>query len=324
MISSILAKLKKKKDISKIVTNLFPLSLTNAVNYILPLIIVPYLIKVLGLEYYGYYVFAFAMANYFRILINFGFEITITKYIVKYKHDNDRVNQIFSLVLCWRIGFFLLSTILFLIALNFVPIAEKIGWPFFIFNFLYFLSSVLTLRSYYYSFQEFKFSKIANAIVKGLYFICLILFVKSKDDYLLVAIFSSMSWIIPSVILFINGYKRYNLAFKKPLFSRDKWIVHEAKNAFLSEISVSLYSTTNVFILGIAVPGSVVGVYGSLERVYSALTTLINSSNYIIYPRIIKYYEIGKEFFYKRIKYLENGLFLFSFFLSAILFVLKP
>src|SRR5690606_5189805 len=88
--------------------------------------------------------------------------------------------------------------------------------------------------------------------------------------------------------------------------------------------SVSLYSTTNVFILGIAVPGSVVGVYGSLERVYSALTTLINSSNYIIYPRIIKYYEIGKEFFYKRIKYLENGLFLFSFFLSAILFVLKP
>ncbi|WP_423149737.1 oligosaccharide flippase family protein, partial [Rubrolithibacter danxiaensis] len=306
------------------ISNIFSLYLNNAVNYVLPLIIVPYLIKVLGIEYYGYYVFAFAMANYFRIFINFGFEITTSKYIIKFRNDAERRSQIFSFVLFWRVIFFIISFIIFLVALNFIPLAHKIGSLFFILNFFYVISSVINLNAYYYSFQEIKFSTVANAIGKSLYLICLLIFVKSKDDYLYVALFSSMSWIIPSLILFINGKKRYQLSLIKPKLGQDKVILSEAKNAFISDVSVSLYSTTNVFVMGLAVPASIVGVYGSLERVYAALTTLISSSNYLIYPRLIKYYEIGKDFFFSKLKSIEIGYFLFSLLVFSLFFVSKP
>jgi len=323
MLTSTLSYFKQRDDLKQLFTNFFALYLNNAVNYIVPLIIVPYILRTVGVNYYGYFVFAFAFASYFKIIVDFGFDITVTKQIIEHQHNREMLSELFSLLLFSRVILFTVSAVVFSVLLYFIPLARQIGWEFFAVTFLYVFSAVISVTTFFYAFQEIKFTTLTNGIGKICYLICLLVFVKSKGDLIYVALFSSLSWIIPSVILFIMGIKRYKLKIKRPHFIKHKFILYEAKNAFLSDMAVSLYSVTNVFVLGLTTTPFIVGVYGSIEKVFNALTMLLSSSNYALYPRIIKAYAAGKQFFIKKIQQVELAYLLLAIIMGISMFFLS-
>lgn len=73
----------------KLISNVAWLYALQGLNYVLPLAVLPYLVRVLGVERYGLLAFAQAFAQYFVILADYGFNLSATKQIARRRGNRE-------------------------------------------------------------------------------------------------------------------------------------------------------------------------------------------------------------------------------------------
>lgn len=69
----------KQSDVKHEIKDVFYLIALQGVNYIAPLLVLPYLMVVLGAEKFGYIGFSLAITQYLMTIIDFGFNLRTTK-----------------------------------------------------------------------------------------------------------------------------------------------------------------------------------------------------------------------------------------------------
>ena len=101
------------------------LSLLRVFNILTQYILVSFLVRTLGGETYGVFVWAFSIIQYLVIIVNFGFNTYAAKYVLEKNNDPRRINTIFSSIMGIKLSLFALSAAFFLISLNFFPILRE-------------------------------------------------------------------------------------------------------------------------------------------------------------------------------------------------------
>ncbi|GAB7217999.1 hypothetical protein OS42_46130 [Dickeya oryzae] len=92
----------------KLLKNILSLISIQGANFLIPLITLPYLVRVLEPSGYGYLSFAIAVTQYFVLVTEYGFNLSITQKIALVRDDLVRVSEIFWTVLfCKFFSFFL-------------------------------------------------------------------------------------------------------------------------------------------------------------------------------------------------------------------------
>jgi O-antigen/teichoic acid export membrane protein len=97
------------------VKDVFYLIALQGLNYIVPLLVLPYLMKVLGAEKFGYIGFALSTAQYMMLVVDFGFNLSATKRIALAKDNQEELNKIFSATVFAKMGLLLFSFLLLLL-----------------------------------------------------------------------------------------------------------------------------------------------------------------------------------------------------------------
>jgi PST family polysaccharide transporter len=113
-------KIEEKKRFLK---NFFSLAILQGLNYILPLLTLPYLIRVLGAEKFGLLAFATAIIGYFIVLTDYGFNFTATREVSLNIENNEKLNEIFSSVMIIKFMLFIIS--LFLLTILVIAFEHK-------------------------------------------------------------------------------------------------------------------------------------------------------------------------------------------------------
>ncbi|MBT5788292.1 MAG: oligosaccharide flippase family protein, partial [Flavobacteriaceae bacterium] len=80
-------KAKNKSQKRRLIENIASLSLLQWVNYIVPLFLIPFLVRSLGIELFGLVMFAQSVSTIFIIFSDLGFSITGTRKISIFKED---------------------------------------------------------------------------------------------------------------------------------------------------------------------------------------------------------------------------------------------
>jgi len=289
-------------------------------NYILPLITLPYLARVLGPEKFGLIAFSQAFIGYFIILTDYGFNLSATRDISINRGNKEKVSEIFSSVM--MIKFFLL-----LLALGIMSVIifafEKFrqDWKMYYLTFGMVLGQVLFPVWFFQGMERMKYITFLNILSKLIFTISIFIFVRKAEDYLYVPLLNSLGFIVAGVLGLWIALKDFGIEFKIPSWKEIKHQLKEGWYIFISTVAVSLYTTSNTFILGLFANNAIVGYYSAAEKIIKAIQGLSNPISQTIYPHVSKLMHESREFgikFLRKITFLIGG---FNLVLSLSIFI---
>lgn len=265
----------------------FYLFLFTGINNLLPLIIIPYLLVVLGAEGYGYIGFATALCNYFVLIVNFGFNFSATKSIAIAfeKKDEKELSRVFFSTLYSKLILLILSVFLFYLCLR-IPQFKKYSVTTLCMAPLI-ISNVFTFGWLYQGIGKIKILSIINTIVKILILPFIFLLVKSPEDYNIAAIIQSSVYMIAAVISVIVIRKYVNLFYVKIKWDDIKNSIKDSWPLFLSSVATSVYTQIFTMILAFYSPTSAVGKYSAAERIMRSCCSIIYGPvSQAFYPKV--------------------------------------
>lgn len=271
----------------------------KAVNYIFPLLLIPYLVRIIGIDKYGLLTAAQALMGYFSILVNYGFELTATRNIAMHA-DNLRVvqreyNEVMTCKIC--IAGLILS--LFLLGLYFYPI-EKDLKILYGFGCLLVIGDLLFPSWLFQGMQTMKFVTIVNGIVKFLYLVFVVLFVHSETDYYYALLCQGGAWIVSGLL---GGYliKRTFGFWFRPVWSW-KVIQGQLKSGFpifIANACGNVYSKGALIFTNLIAGNEAAGYYALAEKICGTIASLVQPYVSALYPALCQKYQESKITFYQ-------------------------
>ena len=305
----------------KLTENFLSLSVLQGLNYLLPLITLPYLVRVLGPEKYGLVAFAQAFIAYFGILTDYGFNLSATREISIQRENKEKISAIFSSVMLIKFVFLILSFILMSV-LVFSIHKFRNEWLLYFLTFGTVLGQVLFPIWFFQGIERMKYITWLNIIAKTIFTVLVFVLIHQKTDYVYVPFLGALGTIISGILALGIIRKHFKVNFHLP--SKNE-VIHQLREGwyiFISTVAISLYSISNTFILGLFASNTIVGYYSGAEKIINAVQGLLSPISQTIYPHISKIASESKE---RALKFLQKITILIgssSFVLSLLIFLL--
>ena len=306
----------QSEDRKRLLENFLSLSVLQGANYILPLITLPYLVRVLGPEKFGLIAFAQSFIQYFNILTDYGFNLSATREISIYRDNKEKISEIFSSVMIIKFGLLVLSFIIMsVIVFSFEKF--KKDWLIYYLTFGMVLGQILFPVWFFQGMERMKYITILNIVAKGIFTICIFIFIRKMADYLYVPLINSTGLLVAGGLSLRIVSKDFGIKFILPSFKAIKHQLKEGWHIFISTVAISLYTTSNTFILGLFTNNTIVGYYAAAEKIIKAVQGLLSPISQTVYPHISKLASESKEralnFIRKLVKIVGGISFVISF-----------
>lgn len=281
---------------TRIFRNFLALTILQGGNYLLPLILIPFLIRSLGMSTFGDWVFAGSFVAIFRTFVNYGFDLTATRAVSVNRDDRNFVGQIYTTVVATRLVIFGLSCLtLFGLALLFesiwrivllaqlsmlVLIGEAL-FPIWLFQGMEQMSTITQLRLGY----------------RALFVLCVILIVRDPQDVLLVPLIEGAASLVAGLIAMRLAFVRYGLAFHWPGRVFVETQLKEGASILVSYVAVHFYTTINTVLLGIVQGSVAVAQFSIAEKIYFAIRGMLGPVVQALFPMLSRLHEADRNAF---------------------------
>lgn len=302
--------------------NFFSLSLLQAVNLLIPLIVTPYLVQVLGLNYFGKITFAASVMAFFVMVADYGFNLYLTKEVALYREDKAKLNQIFTVSVYARVILVVASFLLLLMSL-FIPRfgADK---TLFISSFCIVLGQSFVPTWIFQGLDSIKPLAIINGLIKVSYIAIVFILIKKPDDYVRVNVLWGINGILCAIVSIFFLLQRYKFVFVKTRVSEISSVFQKGVSFFLAGFSVNIYTFCSSAILGLFASYESVALFGVAEKIIQIIRQPLPLFSQVIYPTSCRKAIEGKDafFFFMKKTYLPFLILFIGF--ATITFVTSP
>ena len=277
--------MKRNKTI--LLENFVSLGALQIVSYVIPLVTLPYLSRVLGVDKFGLVFFAFAFMQYFMVLTDFGFNLSATREIAINRHNQNNLSNIFNSVSALKIILLLISYFILIILTLFIPKLQN-DWLIFQLSFLMVVGNAIYPVWFFQGMERMKYITFLNILAKLIFLILIFIFVKNESDYVIVPLLNSMGFVVSGIIGFIFAVKIFNIKLYIPKFKSIKKQFKYSSEFFLSRAAVTAFTCTNTFFIGMISSNTMVAYYVAAEKIYTALKYMAQPLITAVYPFIAK------------------------------------
>ncbi len=266
-------------------SNFFSLSVLQCANYLVPLITLPYLVRVLGPARFGLVEFARALAVYFVLLTEYGFNLSATQEISVHRDDAGKVSEIFSAVLVIRLLLVVVSFLFLALMVLGVPRLRS-EWPVYLFAFGVVIGQSLFPVWLFQGLERMKHIALLNIVARVLTTVSIFLFIRRTEDYVYVPLVHSLGMICMGAGGLILALRLFAVRFAFPSVAALRHQLTAGWHLFLSKIATTLYMTSNTVILGLLTTDTFVGYYAAGDKIVRAVQGLQVPLSQAIFPHV--------------------------------------
>jgi len=251
-------------------------------KYIMPLILIPYLARVLGLSAWGELVIAQAFASYLALIVEYGFELSATKQLARCKNNAKQRSLILSDVMGAKMVLIVIIALLSIPFLFILPVFTK-STTLFLSAMFFAGSSSFNLIWYFQGIEKLVIASLTDILIKSASILFIFLWVTGPKDISLLLIINGVSALIVTIVLFYFIQKDTKIVY--PSFRSSLFAIRKGWDMFIYKVSVSFYTTGNALILSFLVSPEIVAIYSGAEKISKAVLGLLTPITQVLYPR---------------------------------------
>jgi len=275
--------IKLTEDKKRLLSNFFSLSALQGVNMILPLITLPYLVRVLGVENFGLINFSLSIIMFFSILVSFGFSLSATREISINRDNHSKVNNIFSSVITIQTILTILSFLILSILILFVDIFAKNALLYYA-TFGIVFGKLLFPTWLFQGMERMKYITYINVSFRVIFTALIFVFVQEKSDYIYVPILNSLGAIFGGIYSLYLINKLFKIKLVVPTVDVVKKQFIDSYHFFLSRVANNGSRYYATAIIGIYFGNVAVGYYSMVEKLFYAFMSVGGIVSQTIYP----------------------------------------
>lgn len=275
--------LSNSKEGKTVFANFGYLSLLQIAGYVFPLITMPYLARVIGVDGFGKIAFASVVVVWFQTIADWGFNLSATRDVAQNKKNKEKVSKIFSNVLWARCFLTLLSGLLLAIIVSIVPYLRE-NAAIILVTFLLVPGYILFPDWFFQALEKMKYTTIFNLLIKLLFTIAVFIFIRDKDDYIIQPLLNTIGFLICGVGAMYLILKKWGYTIHKPRWKNIVNTIKDSTDVFLNNLMPNLYNSFSVMLLGFFGGSSANGFYSGGDKFPSILNQFLSILSRAFYP----------------------------------------
>jgi polysaccharide transporter, PST family len=279
---------------SSLIRNTAMLYVVHFTSSLLPLVMIPYLARVLSPIGYGLGVYAQSFAGIFNVVLDYGFALTATREIAAFKHDLKIVSHIATSVLWAKITLTVMGILVFGLLVLLVPSLRNNG----IALGLALLGAIANTMLPTWLFQGLEKLTILSGVslvTRTIQLPLIFVLVRSNDaTFTWLAVLATTN-ILSTLLLWFLAVKMLGLKIGLP---KQATILEELQRGFaifFSQAAVSFYTVANTFILGSLTNLTIAAFFGAAERLVRIVFQISSPIGQAVFPRVSQLASISKN-----------------------------
>lgn len=297
-----------------LIGNFLSLSSLQIVNYLLPLVTLPYLTKVLGVNMFGVLAIAGAVIMYFQTFVDFGFEYSATRDIANNQSNITIVSKILWTVTFTKIILMLISLILLITLILFIHFF-RINYLIILLTFLSVPSSILFPEWFYQGMEKMKYITTLNVIAKTIFTVLIFVLIKKPTDYIYQPLLIAFGYFTSGVISVFIMFYHFKIKMYIPSFFEIKTAMVGSFDIFFNNLLPSLYFNLSTLFLALWWGNSVVGIFDAGKKVILLSEQAITVLARTFFPFLAN--NINKHIYYYKMSLMVGIIFMVLFFFGA-------
>ena len=288
-------------DVKSAFKNLTALGLVQVTNYLLPLLTIPYLIRVLGVENFGLISFAQAVLLYMVIVPDYGFNLTTTKQIAINRDNQSLLNSIISTTLVTKTFLLALSFLILVILLYSLPIFRH-HQILLIYGFSIVMGQTYFPIWFFQGIERLKFITFLNLFSRLLFTLLVILIVKRPSDYVFVIPVYALGLVTSSIIGLMIMIFKFNFRFSFPRLNEVASDLKVGLPIFISSLANNTSINAGILLTGLFTTQTIVGYYAIADKVLLIFRQFMVVTAQALYPTLCRLRERDEQKIWRLIK----------------------
>ena len=284
-----------KSILKRFAVNVASLFSLHVANMLLPLLTVPYVVRIIGPERLGLLNFSQAFVAYFTLLINYGFDMAAVRAIAANRADQTVVNRVFSEVMVGKCLMWVVSTVIFGVISWFAPEFRAHLWLH-VATYFGCIGIVFFPVWLYQAMEKLGGVALFNLIIKLLVTATVFVFIRQADDYVYQNLSLSIAQVAVSFVAFYVAIRRFNITFTWPTRQQLLTRFRDDSTLFFTSVVATIYAGSNVFLLGIFSTPYNVGIFSAGTRIVGIAQAFVSLAlNQAFFPIVANAFGQGEE-----------------------------
>jgi PST family polysaccharide transporter len=289
----------------KLASNFFALSIIQGTNFLIPLLIMPFVISRIGVSWFGVISVAQVVMVYLSTISDYGFNLTATRDVALNKDlgNTEKISRIFCTVLASKVLITFLSFLILIALVNIVPLFKEHA-SLYLYGFTYVVGQSLLVSWFFQGMERMKFITYSVLLARLIFAALVFIFIRQPKDAYLFLLFFGLGNIIAGVVSIYMAIHIFRLRLLYPLLTDMLLELWSGWQIMTSNLSINIYLYINVFILRIFANDLIVGYYSIAEKIFFAIRQILGIFSQAIYPHVCQLVAKSKNqtvIFFKKI-----------------------